>query len=62
VGLVDPAVKQILPELGKFKNATNMKAKHVLGWSPRSNEEAIVATAQSLIHLGLLKPALAKAA
>lgn len=51
----DPAVKQILPDLGKLKNATNEKARRVLGWSPRSNEEAIVATAESLLHLGLLK-------
>jgi nucleoside-diphosphate-sugar epimerase len=53
--LRDPAVKQILPELGKFKNATNEKAKRVLGWTPRSNEESIVVTAESLVRLGLLK-------
>jgi dihydroflavonol-4-reductase len=53
--LRDPAVKQILPELGKWKNATSEKARRVLGWSPRSNEEAIVATAESLLRLGLLK-------
>jgi nucleoside-diphosphate-sugar epimerase len=53
--LRDPAVKQILPELGKFKNATKEKAKRVLGWTPRSNEESIVATAESLVRLGLLK-------
>lgn len=53
--LRDPAVKQILPELGKRKNASNAKAKSVLGWAPRSNEEAIVATAESLVRLGLLK-------
>jgi nucleoside-diphosphate-sugar epimerase len=53
--LRDPAVKQILPELGKPKNATNEKAKRVLGWAPRSNEECIVATAESLKQLGLLK-------
>jgi nucleoside-diphosphate-sugar epimerase len=50
----DPAVGQIVPELGKVKNATNKKATRVLGWKPRSNEEAIVATAESLIRLGLL--------
>ena len=53
--LRDPAVKIILPELGKWKNATNEKAKRLLGWTPRSNEEAIVATAESLVRLGLLK-------
>jgi len=40
-------VKQILPELGKMKNASNEKAKRVLGWAPRSSEESIVATAES---------------
>jgi nucleoside-diphosphate-sugar epimerase len=53
--LRDPAVKQILPELGKWKNATNEKARRVLGWNPRSREDAIVATAESLLRLGLLK-------
>ena len=53
--LKDPAVKQILPELGKLKNGTNEKAKRLLGWAPRPPEEAIVATAQSLLDLNLLK-------
>jgi nucleoside-diphosphate-sugar epimerase len=53
--LRDPAVRQILPELGKTKNATNEKARRLLGWAPRSNEEAIVATAESLLRLGLLQ-------
>ncbi len=53
----DPAVKQIVPELGKRKNATAEKAKSMLGWSPRSREESIIATAESLLRLGLLKNA-----
>src|SRR6516165_11930664 len=53
--LRDPAVKQILPELGKKKNATNEKARRLLGWAPRSSEESVVATAESLVRLGLLK-------
>jgi nucleoside-diphosphate-sugar epimerase len=53
--LRDPAVKLILPELGVIKNATNLKARRMLGWAPRSNEESIVATAESLVRLGLLK-------
>jgi nucleoside-diphosphate-sugar epimerase len=57
----DPAVKQILPELGKRKNATNEKARRMLGWAPRSNEESIVATAESLVRLGLLKDSQKKA-
>ena len=53
--LFDPAVRQILPELGKRKNATSAKAVRLLGWAPRSNTEALVASAKSLIQLGLLK-------
>src|SRR6266849_2649487 len=52
--LRDPAIKLVLPELGKLKNATNEKAKRMLGWAPRSNEDSVVATAESLVRLGLL--------
>ena len=48
-------MKMIAPEIGKTKNISNEKARRVLGWSPRSNEEAIIATAESLKRLGLLK-------
>lgn len=59
--LFDPAVKQVLPELGRSKNGTSEKARRVLGWSPRSAEDALVATAQSLIELGLTKDSAGKA-
>jgi len=62
VAMRDTAVKAILPELGQIKRVTNEKAKRVLGWQPRSNEEAIVASAESLIRLGLLKDSVKKAA
>jgi nucleoside-diphosphate-sugar epimerase len=57
VALADPAVGQILPELGKYKSATGEKARRVLGWQPRSREDALVASAESLARLGLLKDA-----
>jgi nucleoside-diphosphate-sugar epimerase len=60
--LRDPAIKLILPELGKPKNATNQKARQLLGWTPRSNEEAITATAESLVRLALLKDSSRRAA
>jgi nucleoside-diphosphate-sugar epimerase len=44
-----------LPELGKVKRANSKKAETMLGWKPRSLEEAIVATAESLLQLDLLK-------
>jgi nucleoside-diphosphate-sugar epimerase len=62
VAMRDTAVKAILPELGQIKRVTNEKAKRVLGWQPRSNEEAIVSAAESLIRLGLLKDSVKKAA
>jgi nucleoside-diphosphate-sugar epimerase len=60
--LMDPAVRLILPELGKTKNAANAKAKRLLDWSPRSREDAVIATAESLVRLGLLKGGVKKAA
>lgn len=53
----DKSVGQIVPELGKRKTASNEKARRILGWSPRSAEDAIVATAESLLRLGLLSSA-----
>ena len=53
--LRDPAVRQILPELGVRKNASGAKARRMLGWAPRPPQEAVVATAESLLRLGLLK-------
>jgi dihydroflavonol-4-reductase len=53
--VVYPLARQFLPELGKVKNATNEKAKRLLGWAPRANDDCLVATAGSLMRLGLLK-------
>jgi dihydroflavonol-4-reductase len=57
--LADPAVRQIVPELGKAKNGTSEKARRLLGWAPRSREDALAATAESLMRLGLLKEKIA---
>ncbi len=61
VAFRDPRIKLILPELGKVKNATSEKARRLLGWSPSPREDAIVATAESLLRLGLLKDSAKKA-
>jgi dihydroflavonol-4-reductase len=55
VGRFDPEVRQIVTELGRRRIATNEKARRVLGWSPRSNEDAVLATAESLVEHGLVK-------
>jgi len=53
--LKDPALRGAVPLLGLNLNATSAKAMRLLGWRPRSREEAIVATAESLHRLGLLQ-------
>ena len=49
--MVSPTVRELLPELGKAKNGTHEKAVRLLGWAPRSNEDTILATAESLLRL-----------
>lgn len=41
--------KAILPLVGINRNASNKKAKTILGWVPRTNEEAVTASVISLI-------------
>jgi nucleoside-diphosphate-sugar epimerase len=50
----DGALRQLTPELGVRKRATNEKARSLLGWAPRGDREAVVATAESLLSLGLV--------
>ncbi len=54
LALANPALKPVVPLLDLNMNATSEKAHRLLGWSPRSTEEAIVATAESLVRLDLL--------
>jgi nucleoside-diphosphate-sugar epimerase len=41
--------------LGQNTACSNAKAKQMLGWQPRSAENAVVATAESMFRLGLIK-------
>jgi dihydroflavonol-4-reductase len=45
----NPKLKMIVPHLGLVKRASSEKAKKLLGWQPRKAEEAILASAESLI-------------
>lgn len=54
MALFNPMAREAAPRLGIQANASNAKARTLLGWQPRSNEEAILATAESLIALGLI--------
>lgn len=51
----DPVTKSVVFELGKRREVTNEKARRVLGWAPRTNEEAILASAESLIAAGIVR-------
>jgi dihydroflavonol-4-reductase len=49
-----PGMQAVAPLLSVDLNATSAKAIRMLGWTPRSSDEAIVACAESLMRLGLL--------
>lgn len=51
----NPFLKGVVTLLGRTMEATSEKAIRRLGWTPRPAEEAIVATAESLIRLGLVR-------
>jgi dihydroflavonol-4-reductase len=51
----EPGLRQFVSELGKRKRATGEKACRLIGWNPRPGEDAVVATAESLARLGLVK-------
>lgn len=53
--LVLPMARLAAPRLGRRRSASGEKARRLLGWSPRPPEEAILATAESLLRLGIVK-------
>ena len=50
-----PLLRDALAQLGKVRRCSGAKARNVLGWTPRGNQEIITSTAESLIKLGLVK-------
>ena len=48
-------LKTLVPLLDSTRRATSAKAERMLGWRPRSPEDAIVATAESLIGFGIVR-------
>jgi dihydroflavonol-4-reductase len=55
VALFNPLAREALPRLGIKGDASNAKARERLGWQFRSNEEAILASGESLIRLGIVR-------
>ena len=54
--LISPTARNLVPQLGRYRDASNEKARQVLGWEPRSNEKALLGTADSLFafhHLSI---------
>ena len=50
IAMINPPARQIIPEIGRERHISSEKAKRVLGWQPRTAEEAIISGAKSLIE------------
>ena len=46
----DPSLERIAREVGRLRHLSAAKARRVLGWQPRSTEQAVLATAESLLE------------
>ncbi|WIX98457.1 aldehyde reductase [Amycolatopsis mongoliensis] len=55
LALVNSSVRPMVHDLGVFKPLSNDKSRRVLGWQPRSAEDALIATGESLLRRGLIK-------
>lgn len=54
LAIVNPLAREAVPRLGIKASASNEKARRLLGWTPRSREDAIVASGESVIAPGLI--------
>lgn len=54
IARINPPAKQLIPELNRERHISSEKARHVLGWQPRSSEEAVIAGARTLIAFGVV--------
>ena len=48
---VSSGMRDLVPQLGVQRRASNVKAKERLGWAPRAAERALIDTARSLLDL-----------
>jgi len=55
LALFNQQLADLVPLLGKVRNATGAKAMRDLGWQPRAWQDTIVGTAESLFALGIVK-------
>lgn len=54
--LVSTELRAVAPQLRRRQGASSAKAERMLGWNPRPLDEAVVASAESLVRLGLVRP------
>ncbi|GAB3519355.1 SDR family oxidoreductase [Emticicia fontis] len=52
--LFNPQAKALVPMVSRYRDASNEKAKRLLGWQPRTKEEALLATTDSLFRFNLV--------
>ncbi|MDR3006809.1 MAG: aldehyde reductase [Sphingobacterium sp.] len=55
IAVFNPKLKTVVPLLGMVKHASSEKAIKMLGWKPRPTKEAILATANSLFEMNVIK-------
>jgi len=55
MGLFDPGIRTIVGELGQHPEYSSARAREELGWTPRSLEDSIAETGESLIELGIVE-------
>lgn len=55
MGFFDPAIRLVTPELDKEKKVSNEKARTMLDWTPIPPGDSLVASAEDLIRLGVVK-------
>lgn len=53
--LANPELRAVAPQLHRSQGASSEKAERMLGWHPRPLEDAILASAESLVRLGLVR-------
>lgn len=54
LALGDSAINTIVPDLNQCRRVSNETSKRLLGWEPRTTDEAVISTAKSLLAYGLL--------
>lgn len=54
LALFDPSIRSILPDLNQYRPVDHSTSTRVLGWHPRPAQDAILATAHSLLAYDLV--------